>query len=1132
MQCPKCQFENRERANFCKKCGDKLEPKCPSCGCPYQSDSIFCDGCGHDLKQSKETLSGSDLGSTPPLDEKVVSTPLEFEGERKYVTVLFSDMSGYTSMSEKLDPEEVKEISSRIFGEISQVIAKYDGFIEKYIGDAVMALFGVPISQEDDPVRAIRAAREIHDLVANLSPEYQSRISQPLTMHTGINTGLVVTGEIDLKRGTHGVAGDTINLAARLSNLALPNEIVVAPDTCRLTEGYFVFEELEPTKIKGKKEPVKAHKVISPKAVPRKVHRLHGLRADLIGRKTEIDQLAERVEQLRQGKGGIVSICGDAGTGKSRLVEEFKSTLDIEAIQWREGHAYAYSQNSPYTTVIDLLNRAFQLEEGDSSEKLREKLESGIEYLVGETEDIIPYIGSLFSLSYPEVEDVSPEFWKVRLREGMKSILDAFAQGAPTIICLEDLHWADPSSVDLIRFVLEKPGHPALFVCVYRPTFSLFSSQQLTTIGESYSEIRLQDLSPSETQDMAASLLKSDTIPADLRRFIQKKIGGNPFYMEEALNSLVEAKTLVPDNEGWKLTKAISDADIPSTIQGVLAARLDRLGKETRRILQEASVIGRTFFYEILKKITDLKDQIDGSLNKLERLDLIRTKSFEVDLEYIFKHALTQDAVYNGLLKKERQMIHERIGQAMEQLFHDRLAEFYETLAYHFSRGQSLLKAVSYLSNSGEKSLRRFALEEAHNYYQEAFTLLNNQAEKSGAENELMVDIILKWALVFNHRGDFKGLNDLLTPYEGTAQTLNDKSKLGLFYAWLGFAIWVKGKTWDGYGYLNKALTLGEETGNHEVLGYACTWLGWACWDLGQLEEGIAFGERAQNVHKKFLKGNHYIHFSSLGAIGHICFATGDAKRAFESADAHMHYGQKHSSVRSKVFGHIDMGCGHFVSGDFPSAIESFKRGVQISPDPFFITYARFWLGVSYLLQNRVQEAEAELREVLAFSRTYGTGIFEFITLAFLGVISISKGQLGDGLKMLEDGTREHMEEDRKSLYAVLEGTLGKVYLQILQGEGPKNLSFMLKNIGFLAKNIPFAAKKAEEHLNKSMKVSREIGANNPLALALMDMGALHSAKKRSEKAQECISEAIQIFEQCEAEVYLKQAKEALESLK
>ena len=1129
MECPNCQFENRDGAKFCKKCGDRLELKCPSCGFLYQSGSIFCDECGHALKKSKETFPGPDPEPIPPLDEKAVSIPLEFEGERKYVTVLFSDMSGYTSMSERLDPEEVKEISGRVFGKISQVVAKYDGFIEKYVGDAVMALFGVPKSQEDDPVRAIKAAREIHALVTTLSPEYQPRIGQSLTMHTGINTGLVVTGEIDLERGTHGVSGDTINLAARLSGLAQPNEIVVTSDTCRLVEGYFVLEEMEPIKIKGKKELVRAYKVISSKAVPRKVHRLHGLRADLIGRKTEMDQLEEAVEQLRQGKGGIVSICGDAGTGKSRLVEEFKSSLDLEEIQWREGHAYAYSQNSPYATVIDLLNRAFQIEEGDSPERLKKKVESGIESLVSNKEDIAPYIGSLFSLSYPEVEDVSPEFWKVRLKEGMNTILAALAQGAPTIICLEDLHWADPSSVDLIRYVLEKPGHPALFVCVYRPTFNLFSSQQLATIGESYSEIRLKDLSPSETQDMAASLLKSEAIPVELRRFIQKKIGGNPFYMEEALNSLVEAETLVRENEGWKLTKAISDADIPSTIQGVLAARLDRLGKETRRILQEASVIGRTFFYEILKKITDLKDQIDVCLNKLERLDLIRTKSFEVDLEYIFKHALTQDAVYNGLLKKERQVIHERIGQAMEQLFHDRLTEFYETLAYHFSRGQSLFKAVSYLSKSGEKSLQRFALEEAHNYYQEAFDILNNKAEKSGAEDELMMEVILKWALVFNHRGDFRGLHNLLIPYENMAQALNDKSKLGKFYAWLGFAIWVKGKTRDGYGYLIKALNLGEEVGDHEVLCYACTWLGWACWDLGLLQEGIAFGERAQEIHKEFLKGNHYLHFSSLGAIGHICFSTGDAKRAFETADAHLLYGQRHSATRSLVFGHIDMGFGHFVSGSFSLAIESFQRAAQISPDPFFITYAKFNLGVSYLLLNRVQEAEAELQEVLTFSRAYGTGIFEFVTLAFLGVISISKGQLSDGLKMLEDGIREHMKEGRKSLYAVLEGTLGKVYLQIVQGEGPKSLSFMLKNIGFLAKNIPFAAKKAEEHLNKSIEVSREIGANSPLALALMDLGVLHRTKKRLEKAQECISEAAKIYEQCKAEAYLKQANEALE---
>jgi class 3 adenylate cyclase len=272
-------------------------------------------------------------------------------------------MTGYTEMSEKLDPEEVKEITSRIFGEISKIIDKYDGFIEKYAGDAVMALFGVPKTHEDDPIRAVKAAREIHELVDALSPEVENRIGQPISMHTGINTGLVVTGQVNVARGTHGVAGDTINLASRLSNLAKPGEILIDVDTCRQAEGHFACEYLEDTTVKGKADPVQVHKVLSQRDKPVTIHRLSGLRADLVGRKVELAELSEAVENLREGKGRIFSICGAAGTGKSRLVEEFKATLDFEQIQWIEGHAYAYSQNIPYFPLIDLLNRVLHIEE-------------------------------------------------------------------------------------------------------------------------------------------------------------------------------------------------------------------------------------------------------------------------------------------------------------------------------------------------------------------------------------------------------------------------------------------------------------------------------------------------------------------------------------------------------------------------------------------------------------------------------------------------------------------------------------------------------------------------------------------------------------------------------------------------
>ena len=553
MKCPKCEFDNREGAKFCLKCGEKLELNCPQCGKELPPLAEFCDECGQRLEEVVEA-------------EKAAP---ELEGERKHVTVIFSDMSGYTAMSERLDPEDVKEITSRIFGRISKVIGKYEGFVEKFVGDAVMALFGVPKSHEDDPVRAIRAAREIHDLVEALSPELEERVGRPLSMHTGINTGLVVTGEVDMEKGTHGVAGDSINLASRLSGLAKEGEILVAPDTYRQAEGYFTFETLEPTTVKGKMEPVQFYKVISQKEIPVTTHRLSGVRADLVGRKVELTELREALEDLGTGKGGIFSICGDAGTGKSRLVEEFKAHLDLEKIQWLEGHAYTYAQNIPYFPLIDLLNRVFHIEEGDSTEKVRQKVESGVEDLVEKKESIVPYIGSLYSLSYPEIEEVSPEFWKSRLRDALQMILSALARRAPTIYFLEDLHWADPSFVELLRHILIEVRQPAIVLCVYRPVFNLFTTEQSRSMAKAYHEIRLQDLSSSEAQSMLESLLKTDSIPSDLRRLVQDKAEGNPFYLEELVNSLIETGTLIRDNGSWKVTRTITETDISSTINGV-----------------------------------------------------------------------------------------------------------------------------------------------------------------------------------------------------------------------------------------------------------------------------------------------------------------------------------------------------------------------------------------------------------------------------------------------------------------------------------------------------------------------------------------------------------------------------------
>ncbi|MEW5908711.1 MAG: adenylate/guanylate cyclase domain-containing protein, partial [Thermodesulfobacteriota bacterium] len=745
MKCPKCQFDNSEGSNFCGGCRHKFDLICPKCGVFNSAENKFCNECGSDLKPVKEfpdKITGTLIQPVSPSKETIGTDIPSAASERKYVTVLFSDITGYTAMSEKLDPEEVKEITSRIFSNISKIIGKYDGFIEKYAGDAVMVIFGVPKAHEDDPIRAIKAAREIHALVNVISPEVENRIGLPISMHTGINTGLVVTGEVNIKKGTHGLVGDPINVASRLSSLAKAGEILVGHDTYRQAEGHFRFENLEPTTLKGKTEVVQVHKLISRKERPVTIHGLSGFRAELIGRKAELAQLTEAVENLRNGRGRIFSICGDAGTGKSRLIEEFKSSLNLEDIQWIEGHSYAYSQNIPYFPLIDLLNRVLEIEEGDPPAKVKEKVESGIERLLGKKESIVPFVGSLYLLRYPEVEDVSPEFWKSRIQDAMKTILSSVAKRAPTIFLHEDLHWADPSFVELLRKALMEIRQPAIVLCAYRPTFSLFTSHQISSIGKIYQEIRLQDLSSSEAQDMLESLLKTGNIPFHLKRFVQDKAEGNPFYLEELINSLIESETLVRDNGSWKITRSISKSDISPTIHGLISGRLDRLEKETKRILQEASVIGRAFLYEILKKITELNNFVDRGLSTLERLDFIRARSLQPELEYMFKHQLTQEVVYNGLLKKERQEIHEQIGLVMEQLFQERLPEFYETLAFHFSRSRSLHKAVHYLVGSAEKSLTRYAVQEAHAYCKEAYSLITGKQTTTEQERELLYELL------------------------------------------------------------------------------------------------------------------------------------------------------------------------------------------------------------------------------------------------------------------------------------------------------------------------------------------------------------------------------------------------------
>jgi tetratricopeptide (TPR) repeat protein len=463
----------------------------------------------------------------------------------------------------------------------------------------------------------------------------------------------------------------------------------------------------------------------------------------------------------------------------------------------------------------------------------------------------------------------------------------------------------------------------------------------------------------------------------------------------------------------------------------------------------------------------------------------------------------------------------------MEELFRDRIPEFIETLAFHFKQGHSTLKAVHYLIKSGEKSLGRYAVEESHKYFKEAFDLLNDKPERTREEDELLIDLLIKWSLVYYYRGDFKEQIDLLSAYRDLAESLDDRARLGMFYAWYGFSLLFRERLKESYEYLLKALELGEKIEDQQVIGYACIWLVWTCTDLGALEEAILYGERAQEISRN-IPSDHYLFFKSLGGIGWACFYKGDKARGLETGTTILDYGQRHSNIRSMVMGYFVTGLGFFVDGDFPPAIEALNKAVKTAADPFYSQFSRFTLGVGYAQNGQFQEAEEALQEVVSYSHDFGCEILGTPAHALLGLVSIAKGQMGQGLKMIEETLLVCHENQRRCWSAMIEHALGKVYLQIVDKSAAVSLTTMAKNVGFILKNVPSAGKKAKEHFNRAIEVAKEIGAKGLHGQAYLDLGRLHKAKGRSDQARECFIAAVEIFEECQSEGFLKQANEAL----
>jgi class 3 adenylate cyclase/tetratricopeptide (TPR) repeat protein len=744
VECPDCGFASPAAMQFCGQCGTRLPAVCPSCGHANPATFRFCGRCGKGLEAagaaappalpSEGRVEAAPKGYTPAhLAARILRNRSAIEGERKQVTVLFADVAGFTSFAETLDPEIVHGVMDRCFRILMDEVHRYEGTINQFTGDGIMALFGAPLALEDAPERAVRAALGIQSAVRRFGEEIALERGLPFRMRIGIHAGPVVVGKIgDDLRMDYTAVGDTTNLASRLQASAEPGAVLVSDHVARLIGEAFVTRPLGPLALKGKKEPVLAHEVLRLRARrPFVVSSDQGL-TPYVGRDRELATLEGVFEQVVAGRGQMAFVVGDAGIGKSRLVYEFRRRLAERDVTWLEGRCVSFAREMPLLPVIDVVKSSFAIEESDGEATIIDKVRQGVQALGLEPSATVPYLRALLTLDPGDasVEKLDANARRFEIFGAMKRLTLASAARRPLVVQIEDLHWIDQPSEEYLGFIADALATArVLLLCTYRPGYRSSLAER------SYStRLALQPLSADDTSTMAEALLEAHAFPDEIRELIAQKAEGNPFFIEEVAKSLLEIDALRRTPEGLVLTRELSEIVIPDTIQEVIMARIDRLADGPKRAIQIASVIGRDFAARLLKRVADVGDRLDTLVGELRALELIYEKAGVPELAYMFKHALTHEVAYESLLLQRRKELHRIIGSAIEELYGDRLAEHCETLAHHFFHGEDWPRALEYLVKAGDKAAGTFANAEAAYFYQRA---IEAAAHIAGAEQRL-----------------------------------------------------------------------------------------------------------------------------------------------------------------------------------------------------------------------------------------------------------------------------------------------------------------------------------------------------------------------------------------------------------
>jgi class 3 adenylate cyclase/tetratricopeptide (TPR) repeat protein len=724
MTCSRCQHENPPASNFCLGCGARLGASCGACGNDLPAGSRFCNKCGAPVSdESAGAARGASAESYTPkhLADKILTSKSALEGERKQVTVLFVDIAESTRLAERLDPEGMHELLDRALRLMAEAVHRYEGTVNQFLGDGLMALFGAPVALEDHALRAAEAAFAIQETIRGLSEQLRRERGAEVRVRVGLNTGLVVVGKIgDDLRMDYTAVGDTTHIAARMQALAEPGTILIAEATHRLLEGYVRSEPLGPLEVKGKSEPVPTFRLVSRRRRTRlEAHAERGL-TELVGRRRELEILQDRLDQARSGRGQVVGIVGEPGAGKSRLVYEFRRTFAGERVTMLTGDCVASGQMTPYLPVIDVLKSSFHIDDGDNPLQVEEKLRRGVHQLDPALESVLLSLRDLFPLRANEpTGGGDPRSKRQKTFEAIRALTMAASQRRPQMIVIEDLHWIDQTSEDYLAFFVDSLANiPVLLVTTCRPGYAVRWADRTWFTG-----IALDLLTENGTAAMLAARFGVSDLPPSLAALVHQKAEGNPLFVEEIAGSLLERGAIVRRNGGLAWSGA-GIVDVPATGQDIIRARIDQLEEPVKRTTQIASVIGREFSLTLLREVAEQPLEVERHLDRLKRLELVYETRFFPEVVYAFKHALIQDVAYQTLLVRRRRELHAATGRALEALHGDRAADHAEVLARHFSAGDERAKALEYLTIAGDRAAAVFADREAAALYERALPLI------------------------------------------------------------------------------------------------------------------------------------------------------------------------------------------------------------------------------------------------------------------------------------------------------------------------------------------------------------------------------------------------------------------------